>query len=419
MRTKKKSREENARKTRDALVRAGLKVVSRHGYAKASVTRITEASGVAAGTFYSYFDSHQTLLDELLPSEGARLLNILGQSARQSADYFDHERRTFVAFFAYLSRRPYFLRVLAEAEIAAPKSYVQHMRNIEDRYLGALHRAQKTGEIRQQSDRSFRVIAEVLSGARGHIAFGFCDRSGARAFRPQHLPEWVADTYVKFVRHGLRHGGLIELPKRTSGTRRRPSKRQDTRSILLDAAARVVHDSGYPGASVQAITRAAGVAVGTFYGHFRSRQELLDELLTYVRLDMQSDVREAVRGSRSFVELECRGFYAFFEYLSRNPWYVRIETEAAVWAPATFLRHFFDLADRYTRALRRSQAQGELQAYEDRELPVLAHIFLAARHYLATRYVVAASTPKRLPSWVGVTYVELICRGLEAPSRIS
>jgi AcrR family transcriptional regulator len=411
-------RAENARKTRDALVKAGLQAVARHGYAKASVTRITEASGVAAGTFYSYFQSHKHFLDDLLPTEGVHLLHLLGQSARRSRDYFDHEKITFLALSAYLKQRPYFLRVLAEAEIAAPKSFAQHMRNIEDRYLRALHRAQAGGEIRSQSDRSFRVIAEVLSGARGQIAVGFSDRSSARAFRPADLPDWVADSYVKFVRYGL---SCPRLPTRSMRDRRveRPVRRDnDTRSLLLDAATQVVYRCGYAGASVQAITKAAGFSVGTFYAHFASRQELVEELLTHIRSDMLAEMRDAVRGSRSFAELECRGFHRYFEYLLVHPWYSRIETEAAVWAPATYLGHVFDLIDRYTNALRRSRAHGELQRYEERELPVLACIFLAARHYLASRYVLASSQPKRLPGWVGSTYFDLVCQGLAGPSPL-
>ena len=410
---KRKTREDNARETRDALLRAGLQVVARHGYAKASVARITQASGVAAGTLYSYFDSHKKFLDELLPTEGVRLLEILGESAHHSADYFDHEKRTFVAFFEYLKRRPYFLRVLTEAEVAAPESYAQHMLNIERRYLRALHRAQERGEIRRQTDRSFRLIAEVLSGARGHVAIGFSDPSGTRAFRPVEVPEWVADTYVKFVRHGLQCEPRNLRAKPTARVRSRTeAPPEDTRSLLLNAAARVIHKDGYAGASVQAITQTAGVAVGTFYSHFRSRQTLFDELLDYARERMLIDVREAVRGSTSFAEIESRGFFGFFDHLLRHPWYVRIESEAALWAPATYVRHFFEIADRYTSTLRRSRDKGELRAYADRELPVLAYIFMAARHYIATRYVLATSVPKRLPPTLASTYVDVVCRGL-------
>ena len=336
---------------------------------------------------------------------------MLGRSAHKSRNYFDHERRTFAAFFAYLKSKPYFLRVLTEAEIAAPESYAQHMRNIEERYLRALHRAQENGEIRAQSDRSFRVIAEVLSGARGHIAIGFCDPSGKHAFRPRNVPEWVPDTYVKFVRQGLGERSGAPAPRPAKPRKHRP-KPTDTRSLLLMAAAHVIHAAGFPGATVLAITKTAGVAVGTFYAHFASRQELFEELLTHVRSEMLADVREAVRGSQSFFETECRGFYAFFDHLIRNPWYVRIETEAAVWAPAMYFGHYFDLAERYTEALRRGRAAGELQAYNDHELPVLAYIFMAARRYLAARYILPGTKPKRLPSWVAESYIDLVARGL-------
>jgi AcrR family transcriptional regulator len=192
------------------------------------------------------------------------------------------------------------------------------------------------------------------------------------------------------------------------------------RSRLLEAAARVIFESGFAGASVQAITASAGVALATFYAYFGSRQELFDELLTYVRTNMLASVSEVVRGSRDFIELECRGFHAFFDYVRNNPWYIRIETEAALWAPSAYIRHFHDLADRYIASMQRSRARGELQLYQDHELPVVAFIMMAARHYLANRYVLTTPKPHRLPSWVGETYAEFVAAGLasdDGPKR--
>lgn len=396
-------------------MKAALRVVARHGYAKASVSRITEAAGVSQGTFYSYFDTHQELLEELLPSEGVQLLNVLGREAHGSGDYFEHERRTFLAFFRYLRRYPYFLRVLNEAEIAAPSSHAQHMSNIEDRYVAALRRAQKGGQIREQRDKSFRVIAEVLSGARGHIAYGL--NAVARGRGAKNSPEWSVDTFVKFIRIGL--GQKSARPARPVTRRNRQKsvasthpKLGNTRSLLLAAAARVVHENGYQATTVASITRAANVAIGTFYAHFPSRQEIFDELLNDVRERMLDHVREATRGSASFLEMEQRGFRAFFDHLATNPWYIRVETEAAVWSPESYARHFSDLSERYVRAMRHSKAAGELQAYGEHEFPILAFIFMAARHYLSTRYVLSKDGTVRLPSYAVETYLDLVRHGL-------
>jgi len=37
---------------------------------------------------------------------------------------------------------------------------------------------------------------------------------------------------------------------------------------------------------------------------------------------------------------------------------------------------------------------------------------MAARHYIATRYVLATPVPKRLPPTLASTYVDFVCRGL-------
>ena len=43
----------------------------------------------------------------------------------------------------------------------------------------------------------------------------------------------------------------------------------------------------------------------------------------------------------------------------------------------------------------------------------VAFILMAARHYLANRFVLANPRPHRLPSWVGETYVTFVAAGLQ------
>ncbi|HTO09228.1 MAG TPA: TetR/AcrR family transcriptional regulator [Myxococcota bacterium] len=56
----------------------------------------------------------------------------------------------------------------------------------------------------------------------------------------------------------------------------RHGKRARTRQQLLDAALRVLARVGTGGLSIQEITAEAGVANGTFYNYFRTREELLE-----------------------------------------------------------------------------------------------------------------------------------------------
>ena len=389
-------------------------MVARYGYTKASVQRITEAAGLAQGTLYSYFGSHQAFLNELLPAEGVRFFKYIDHNAPDTGDYFEDQRRRFLAVSRFLQRNRHFLRVMTDAECAAPESYANYMSSVEERYLKAQYAAEGAGQIRKCTDDESRVIAEILAGAIGHIALGFGGRPSAEGAG---IPDWAADTFVKFIRDGIAGGAQIphfdfgSAPLTTGGLRPRTD---GTRERLLDATARVVMLRGFAAANVTAIAEAADLSVGALYTHFESQQELFDQLLDHVRVAMIDHVRAFTHGSHTLPEREYRGFCGFFDFLRTSPWYIRVESEASVWAPETYRRHFFDLSDSYVILLRRAQAAGELANFEDRELPVLAYMFMAARHYIAARYVPSDGGVRDLQRHVMDAYRRLLQFGLSA-----
>lgn len=59
----------------------------------------------------------------------------------------------------------------------------------------------------------------------------------------------------------------------------RDKARAETRAKLLTAAATEFSRHGVQGARIQAIAGAAGVAVGTFYVHFKDKDELFEEVM--------------------------------------------------------------------------------------------------------------------------------------------
>lgn len=76
----------------------------------------------------------------------------------------------------------------------------------------------------------------------------------------------------------------MSVTDNASARRRRPSGHRDTqkaatRRRIAEAALRVFAEKGYRAASVSDIVRAAGVAHGTFYFHFRDMEALMAELL--------------------------------------------------------------------------------------------------------------------------------------------
>jgi len=194
------------------------------------------------------------------------------------------------------------------------------------------------------------------------------------------------------------------MPKLTTGPRQtRAEKAVATRRALVEAAAEVVGEFGYADASIARITSRAGVALGTFYNYFETRQALFDILLPELGQDLIAFVGEHVRGSRDTLDMEERGFRAFFAFLSENPAFYRILNEAETLAPNAHRTHFEALSSRYVAALRKGQLRGELTQYDESELETIAYLLMAARSYLTLRFGLKQG---QLPESVVATYMK-------------
>jgi AcrR family transcriptional regulator len=165
-------------------------------------------------------------------------------------------------------------------------------------------------------------------------------------------------------------------------TRKRLTREEITpiaREAIFTAAARVVGEVGYAEASVGRITAAAGIAQGTFYLYFPTRQSLFDELLPHARRELLALVRERVAGAPDFLELEERGMAAFLEYVRRNPGFLRILNEAEAVAPGAYRAHYDDVAERFRRELHEAVAAGQIRPLDEAEMHTAVYLMMGAR----------------------------------------
>lgn len=204
-----------------------------------------------------------------------------------------------------------------------------------------------------------------------------------------------------------------QTPENWREGRNRSEKSELIRNALLQAAAEVVGEVGYAEASISRITQKAGVAQGTFYNYFDTRQDILDQLLPAVGSSMQHHIKECALGGRNFAELEERAFLGFFSFLEQEPHFLRILNEAESFAPVGHKSHFDVVVKQYMGFLQHSQESGEFPNYEKKEFEVIALMMMAARSYLALRYFNSDPKQPGLPGWVTDTYMKFVRYGLE------
>lgn len=198
----------------------------------------------------------------------------------------------------------------------------------------------------------------------------------------------------------------------------RAAKAEATRARLFEAAIAVVGEYGYAGTTVARITERAKVAQGTFYTHFASRQDLLDQLLPSISEKLGDHVRARVRAAPDDpIAREEARIRAFFEFLRRTPHLFKILHEGEIQAPIGFRRHVAMQSESYRRALERERATGGLKLDTPEEIDAAAQMLMGIRDYLSARYCLRDGEIVEPPDHVVETYLKVVVGGLFADGR--
>ena len=133
---------------------------------------------------------------------------------------------------------------------------------------------------------------------------------------------------------------------------------------ILDAAEFEFGARGFHDASVVSITTKAGVAQGTFYIYFDSKERLYRELVADLGARLRSYLSEAVADASDRIEAERRGLRAFIEFVREHGNLYRIVMESQFVDPEAFRRYFMEFGAAYQVGFERAIAAGEVRSGE-------------------------------------------------------
>jgi len=99
-------------------------------------------------------------------------------------------------------------------------------------------------------------------------------------------------------------------------------KREQTkaanRTAILEAARAVFVELGYGQTTVRDIIRGTGLASGTFYNYFRSKEEVFEALSDAAALQIRPRLREVRAKAKSLEEFLFETFRTYFEYVAHD-----------------------------------------------------------------------------------------------------
>lgn len=151
---------------------------------------------------------------------------------------------------------------------------------------------------------------------------------------------------------------LGDAGKSESKTPRTERGRKTLRK-LLDASAIEFGEKGFHEASVSSITRRAGVALGSFYTYFDSKDALFRALVADMSENVKASSREALSKDMSALEIEQAALGAFLEFARDHKEVYRIIDESEFVDPASYRLHYETIAERIEERLGNGEKSGE------------------------------------------------------------
>jgi AcrR family transcriptional regulator len=187
---------------------------------------------------------------------------------------------------------------------------------------------------------------------------------------------------VKVEEQGaLNAAGEGKIPRTPRGER--------TMRKILDAAREEFGEHGFSDSSIVGITQRAGVALGTFYTYFDSKEALFQALVRDMSMQVRDKVGPAFADAKDGLDGERRALEAFLHFAREHRDIYRIIDESEFVDPAAYREHYETTATRIAARLKSARDKGELGgSFSNEELDILAWGMMGANVFLGLRFAV-------------------------------
>jgi AcrR family transcriptional regulator len=193
----------------------------------------------------------------------------------------------------------------------------------------------------------------------------------------------------------------------SEGKAPRTERGRKTMRAILDAAALEFGERGFHDASISGITRRAGVALGSFYTYFDTKDAVFRALVRDMSDQVRDHVAPAIRAAPDQLAAEQAGLREFIGFVRGHKELYRIIDESEFVDPESFRLHYATTAERIAGRLKEAATRGEVRADVSE---VHAWAIMGINVFLGLRYGVWAED--RSPEDVAATIADMLATGI-------
>lgn len=176
---------------------------------------------------------------------------------------------------------------------------------------------------------------------------------------------------------------LINKPKTKRG--------RETLNNILSAAAQEIYEKGYHNAGINDITRRAGVASGTFYVYFDSKDDLYKFLLLQCSHIIRKHLNQVTSACKTRREAEEVGLREWLKFVQKNQYMYHIIWESLYVDKKLFVDYYSTFSRAYMKGIDAAKERGEIRPEINSE--VLAWTLMGASNFLGLNWGLFADYP--------------------------
>src|SRR5258708_9204415 len=187
-------------------------------------------------------------------------------------------------------------------------------------------------------------------------------------------------------------GDDLQLSAASDGKAPRTPRGERTLRKILDAARDEFGERGFSESSIVGITQRAGVALGTFYTYFDSKEAVFQALVRDMSAQVRDHVAPAFKDATDALDGERRALESFLRFARKHRDVYRIIDEAEFVEPSAYREHYETTATRIAARLIAARDKGEIDRdYSHHELEIPACALMYATVFLSLPYSVSST----------------------------
>lgn len=193
--TEQRSRRDLRRKfTRAAILDAGREVFLELGFEACSIRDIIRRSGLAAGTFYNYFDTKEAVLQELIGDEIQRLMERMHESRRKAKSLHAFVLGAYREVFRAIITKPDVFQIILRNESVVRRMYSETgFDSATEALRRDMRRARRHGIL---PDLNVDWLASVFFGAAYEIGRNLLEAEDATIADAEAAAEFTARLFL-------------------------------------------------------------------------------------------------------------------------------------------------------------------------------------------------------------------------------